>query len=97
MTHTPPKGLQALLDAEPDLVDRIFEYLLAEFPQLAGNPVKYTRRKWLYALSLRAKRFTSLSEQTKSWLRMCCAFLTGAMQAKWRGGLAFTGPRCIGI
>ncbi len=40
MTHTPPKGLQALLDAEPDLVDRIFEYLLAEFPQLAGNPSK---------------------------------------------------------
>ena len=40
MTHTPPKELQALLDAEPDLVDRIFEYLLAEFPQLAGNPDK---------------------------------------------------------
>lgn len=37
MTHTPPKELQALLAAEPDLVDRIFEYLLAEFPQLAGD------------------------------------------------------------
>lgn len=38
MNHTPPKELQALLAAEPDLVDRIFDYLLAEFPQLAGDP-----------------------------------------------------------
>lgn len=37
MSHTPPKELQALLAAEPDLVDRIFDYLLAEFPQLAGD------------------------------------------------------------
>lgn len=34
--HTPPPHLQSLLAAEPDLVDRIFDYLLAEFPQLAG-------------------------------------------------------------
>lgn len=37
MPHTPPKELQALLDAHPDLVDRIFAYLLDEFPQLAGD------------------------------------------------------------
>lgn len=37
MAHTPPKDLQALLDAQPDLVDRIFDYLLSEFPQLAGD------------------------------------------------------------
>lgn len=37
MTNTQPKDLQDLLAAEPDLVDRIFEYLLAEFPQLAGD------------------------------------------------------------
>ena len=37
MTHTPPKELQALLAAEPDFVDRIFDYLLSEFPQLAGD------------------------------------------------------------
>ncbi len=36
MPH-PPKELQALLEAHPDLVDRIFVYLLAEFPQLAGD------------------------------------------------------------
>lgn len=40
MHHTPPKDLQALLDAEPDLVDRIFDYLLAEFPQLAGDATR---------------------------------------------------------
>lgn len=34
-THATP-GLNALIAAEPDLVDRIFEYLLAEFPQIAG-------------------------------------------------------------
>ena len=40
MSHTTPKELQALLSAEPDLVDRIFEYLLAEFPQLAGDAAR---------------------------------------------------------
>lgn len=30
--------LQKLIDAEPDLVDRIFDYILAEFPQIAGQP-----------------------------------------------------------
>lgn len=30
--------LDALISAEPDFVDRIFEYLLQEFPQLAGEP-----------------------------------------------------------
>ncbi|WP_287804147.1 helix-turn-helix domain-containing protein [Diaphorobacter sp.] len=40
MHHTQPKDLQALLDAEPDLVDRIFDYLLAEFPQLAGDAAR---------------------------------------------------------
>lgn len=37
MPNTQPRELQALLAAEPDLVDRIFDYLLAEFPQLAGD------------------------------------------------------------
>lgn len=40
MPNTQPKELQALLAAEPDLVDRIFEYLLAEFPQLAGDAAR---------------------------------------------------------
>jgi len=30
--------LQKLIDAEPDLVDRIFDYILAEFPQIASQP-----------------------------------------------------------
>lgn len=34
--HTQPPHLQALIAAEPDLVDRIFDYLLTEFPQLGG-------------------------------------------------------------
>lgn len=42
MTATPARpptpDLQRLIDAEPDLVDRIFDYLLAEFPQIAGMP-----------------------------------------------------------
>lgn len=37
MPNTQPRELQALLAAEPDLVDRIFEYLLAEFPHIAGD------------------------------------------------------------
>lgn len=40
MPNTQPKELQDLLAAEPDLVDRIFEYLLAEFPQLAGDAAR---------------------------------------------------------
>lgn len=40
MTRTPPKELQDLLADEPDLVDRIFEYLLTEFPQLAGDAAR---------------------------------------------------------
>lgn len=41
--NTPPKGLQSLLAAEPDLVDRIFEYLIAEFPQIAGDALRVQR------------------------------------------------------
>ena len=40
MPNTQPKELQDLLAAEPDLVDRIFEYLLVEFPQLAGDAAR---------------------------------------------------------
>lgn len=32
-----PSTLNAMIQAEPDLVDRIFDYLLAEFPQIAGH------------------------------------------------------------
>lgn len=35
--NTQPKELQQLLEAHPDLVERIFDYLLEEFPQLAGD------------------------------------------------------------
>jgi transcriptional regulator of acetoin/glycerol metabolism len=41
--RTQPKELQALLAAEPDLVDRIFDYLLTEFPQLAGDAERVER------------------------------------------------------
>ena len=40
MPNTQPKELQDLLAAEPDLVDRIFEYLLVEFPQLASDAAR---------------------------------------------------------
>lgn len=43
MPNTQPKELQDLLAAEPDLVDRIFDYLLAEFPQLAGDAGRVQR------------------------------------------------------
>lgn len=33
----PPAALDALVAQEPDLVDRIFEYILADFPQIAGD------------------------------------------------------------
>lgn len=36
--NTTPR-LQSLLDIDADLVDRIFDYLLAEFPQLAGAQI----------------------------------------------------------
>lgn len=31
-----PDAFNALLQADPDFVDRVFDYLLAEFPQIAG-------------------------------------------------------------
>lgn len=33
-----PPALKDLIAAEPDLVDRIFDYILSEFPQIAGQP-----------------------------------------------------------
>lgn len=36
--------LEKLLAAEPDFVDRVFEYLLAEFPQIAGPRLALTKR-----------------------------------------------------
>lgn len=36
---TKPAALDALTAKEPDLVDRIFDYLLAEFPQLGGAQI----------------------------------------------------------
>ena len=45
MTNTQPKALQDLLDANPDLVDRIFDYLLDQLPQLAGNADGIDRAK----------------------------------------------------
>lgn len=36
---TKPAALDALTAQEPDLVDRIFDYLLAEFPQIAGERI----------------------------------------------------------
>ena len=35
---TKPPALKDLIAAEPDLVDRIFDYILSEFPQIAGQP-----------------------------------------------------------
>lgn len=37
MRRSPTPLLDALIAQEPDFVDRIFEYLLAEFPQLEGR------------------------------------------------------------
>ncbi|HEY0915642.1 MAG TPA: Mor transcription activator family protein [Solimonas sp.] len=37
MTRSKTPKLDALIAQEPDLVDRIFEYLLTEFPQLRGQ------------------------------------------------------------
>jgi Mor family transcriptional regulator len=33
--------LDALIAAEPDLVDRIFDYILAEFPQISASVQKH--------------------------------------------------------
>lgn len=37
----PTPKLTALLQAEPDLVDRIFDYILAELPQIAASVAKH--------------------------------------------------------
>ena len=42
---TQPKALQDLIDANPDLVDRIFEYLIDQMPQLAGDAASLRRAK----------------------------------------------------
>lgn len=36
-----PQDLAALIQAEPDLVDRIFDYILAEFPQISASVQKH--------------------------------------------------------
>lgn len=41
---SPTPQLDALVARDPDLVDRIFEYLLAEFPQLAGPRLDDARK-----------------------------------------------------
>jgi Mor family transcriptional regulator len=41
----PPEGLQRLLEAEPDIVDRIFEYVVELMPEIAGKPAKVTEAK----------------------------------------------------
>lgn len=33
-THTPPAGLQKLLNQNPDLVERMFDYLVQQMPEL---------------------------------------------------------------
>jgi Mor family transcriptional regulator len=44
MNKTTTPKLDAMLAAEPDFVDRIFEYLLAEFPQIAGPRLADTKK-----------------------------------------------------
>jgi Mor family transcriptional regulator len=36
---SPTPQLQALIEQEPDLVDRIFTYLLEQFPQMRGEDI----------------------------------------------------------
>lgn len=36
---TPPKGLQRLVDASPDLVDRIFDYVLEICPDIRADRI----------------------------------------------------------
>lgn len=38
---TPPKTIDQIIQAEPDLVDRIFDYILAELPQIADSVQKH--------------------------------------------------------
>lgn len=40
MTHPAPK-LATLIQAEPDLVDRIFDYILTELPEIAASVQKH--------------------------------------------------------
>lgn len=44
-TPRPPEGLQRLLEAEPDIVDRIFDYVVELMPEIAGKPAKVTEAK----------------------------------------------------
>lgn len=42
MTQSPPpKTIDQIIQAEPDLVDRIFDYILAELPQIADSVQKH--------------------------------------------------------
>jgi Mor family transcriptional regulator len=41
---SPTPQLDALIKADPDLVDRIFEYLVAEFPALASPRLDVAKR-----------------------------------------------------
>ena len=41
---SPTPQLDALIEGDPDLVDRIFEYLLREFPDIGGPKLAETKR-----------------------------------------------------
>lgn len=45
MNEDGQREIKALIAAEPDLVDRIFEYLLAEFPALGADAVGLRRAR----------------------------------------------------
>jgi Mor family transcriptional regulator len=41
MAKKPTPALQALINAEPDLVDRIFDYILSELPEVSAAVLKH--------------------------------------------------------
>lgn len=45
MNEDGQREIKALIAAEPDLVDRIFEYLLAEFPSLGADAMGLRRAR----------------------------------------------------
>lgn len=55
-TARPPDRLQQLLASDPDLVDRIFEYVVDLIPEISGTPARLAEAKSAVRAEFRGER-----------------------------------------
>ncbi len=87
---TLPGGL-----VSPDLVDLIFDYILAEFPEMAprAGVLKEATRKEFSGDTTYIARRSAIERQ--NWLTRCCACSTDATPPRSRAASTSAARRCI--